>query len=347
MCSHAKRLCSSKSTDSKTTPQFGEPLTRFGVITDTHYADCDDRVAWYDSSKTRYYRNAINQIHNAFNEWIKEKDEFVVHLGDIIDGCNEKHKHYAINYVFNSFNRLPSFFVVVIVCHLLGNHELYNFNRIQLSAYLSESVANRENVAMHQNVQDKYILYYTFKPVTGVKLIALDCFDVSVLGHSKSCVKYQQALKILQNYHKHESQWDEDNVLDSLNKRFLAQNGAIGEAQLSWLNNELSVSEEANEKVIIFGHVGLHPDSVDSTCLLWNYEQILNVFKDYKCIKMYICGHQHKPGFAQMNHIRFVVFDCVIETEFNTFASIIVFNDRIVIKYYNGKECCIFKDVFI
>lgn len=75
-------------------------MVRFGIITDVQYADKDDAPAWYDPSKTRYYRNALHQVHNAFNHWNMEemegrRTEFVLQLGDIIDGINKKLSHEA------------------------------------------------------------------------------------------------------------------------------------------------------------------------------------------------------------------------------------------------------------
>lgn len=72
-------------------------LARFGVLTDVQYADHEDAPAWYDHSKTRHYRNALNQVHIAFNKWSSEPNspEYVLQLGDIIDGLNRKSSHAA------------------------------------------------------------------------------------------------------------------------------------------------------------------------------------------------------------------------------------------------------------
>lgn len=90
---HSKLLLTNKMT---------QHLVKFGVVTDVQYADNDNAPAWYDPRKTRYYRNALYQVHSAFEHWKQEereegtiKTEFVIQLGDIIDGINRKSSHEA------------------------------------------------------------------------------------------------------------------------------------------------------------------------------------------------------------------------------------------------------------
>lgn len=47
----------------------GKPLVKFGIITDIQYADLPDRPAWYDPSKTRYYRSSLDHVKQAFDYW--------------------------------------------------------------------------------------------------------------------------------------------------------------------------------------------------------------------------------------------------------------------------------------
>ena len=48
---------------------LSEPLVKFGVITDIQYADLPNRPAWYDASKTRYYRASLDHVKQAFHHW--------------------------------------------------------------------------------------------------------------------------------------------------------------------------------------------------------------------------------------------------------------------------------------
>lgn len=51
------------------TEETNEPLVKFGVITDIQYADLPNRPAWYDASKTRYYRASLDHVKQAFDHW--------------------------------------------------------------------------------------------------------------------------------------------------------------------------------------------------------------------------------------------------------------------------------------
>lgn len=44
-------------------------IVKFGVITDVQYADVADRPAWYDATKTRYYRSSLQLVGRAIDAW--------------------------------------------------------------------------------------------------------------------------------------------------------------------------------------------------------------------------------------------------------------------------------------
>lgn len=148
----------------------------------------------------------------------------------------------------------------------LGNHELYNFSRTDIALLFRESLINRGRLNpdlvhlqldFHDLSDENMLLYYKFVPQKGIKVIALDCFDISVIGHSPDSIKYREAAEILyKNNHSNFNRWDFDEHLEGLNKRFQTQNGGLSNNQLKWLRNELKESEKNDEKVIVFGHTG-------------------------------------------------------------------------------------------
>lgn len=99
-------------------------LIRFGVVADVQYADNEDRLAWYDPTKTRYYRNSLAQVDKAFHNWNQQQNDkigFVLQLGDIIDGINAQSKENhdssldAIKRTLNQFesnSQIPTFHTV-------------------------------------------------------------------------------------------------------------------------------------------------------------------------------------------------------------------------------------------
>lgn len=323
-----------------------EPLVTFGVLTDVQFADCDNLPAPYDKSKLRFYRGSLNQVDAAFDYWEKSstKVQFVLQLGDIIDGRSQQcpgGSYSSLRRTLEHFEKhtsIPTF-------HTVGNHELYNFNRIKLAQLFYESVMKfnispelftLENPFKYESKTSDPVLYYKFCPVPSVKCISLDCFDVSVLGYDRTHPKYKEAAEILKLKHGHDifEDWDCNGELQGLEIRFQQMNGAVGREQLKWLDEELSESETLQQKVIVFGHVSISPESTDASCILWNYEEVMKVFHKYSCVVAYFSGHSHVSGYAIDSHgIRYVVFTGIIETPPATFAfaTVTIFEDSLSI----------------
>lgn len=219
---------------------------------------------------------------------------------------------------------------------LLGNHELYNFGRPQLVSLLRESLSQQE-MSHHPHHDEKH-LYYSFSPAKGIKMIALDCFEVSVIGYpDTNDENYATAAAILYEKHGHmdDELWDGEGSLESLDRRFQAQNGGISDKQLAWLERELADSDAKKEKVIVFGHVCLLPDSCDPTCLLWNYDQVISCFSRHPSVVAYLSGHAHSAGHGvDANGIHYLVFHGIIESSPDTpaFATLTLFDDRLEVE---------------
>jgi alkaline phosphatase len=58
--------------------QAAQPLARIGLMTDLHYGD-------KESTKTRFYREALGKLDEAVDYFNREKPAVVVELGDFID----------------------------------------------------------------------------------------------------------------------------------------------------------------------------------------------------------------------------------------------------------------------
>lgn len=209
------------SDDSHETPN--DVICTFGVITDAQFANCDDRPAWYNKDKRRYYRGAITHLKKAFNYWSKMavQPKFVLQLGDLIDGLNKEigcNSLVALEDLFKLFEEFGD----IAIFHAVGNHELYNFSRAEIALLFRESLINRGKLNPDQvhlqldfhDLSDETLLYYKFQPQKGIKVIALDCFDISVIGHSTDSPNYKEAAEILyKNNHSNFDRWDFDEHL--------------------------------------------------------------------------------------------------------------------------------------
>ena len=70
--------------------------------------------------------------------------------------------------------------------------------------------------------------------------------------------------------------------------------GGVSPDQLTWFRQQLSDAKQAEQQVLVFSHLPLHPDTCVGTCLLWNYEEILQAIWDSGNVVATMAGHAHK-----------------------------------------------------
>ncbi|NXT58581.1 ADPRM diphosphatase, partial [Pluvianellus socialis] len=296
----------------------------FGVIADIQYADAEDG---YDFSGTRrrYYRQSLKLLRDAVAAWVAERPPlaFVLQLGDSIDGLNARSgaAEGALARVLAALGRLR-----VPVLHAWGNHELYNFSRARLARTgLGSRPAGA--AAMAGDCQA-----YHFSPAARFRVVVLDAYDLSVLGRVPDSPRYQESLRLLR----------EKNPNDNLNSpagleepRFVEFNGGFSQAQLDWFNEVLKFSDENQEKVVVMGHLPVHPDASDRVSLAWNYEDALSVIHSHRCVVCFLAGHLHDGAYCLDHHgVHHLTLEGVIETppESNAFGTIYVYEDKMILK---------------
>ena len=102
---------------------------RFGAISDVQFSDVED--GWnFGGTQRRRYRGTLESLHSAVSDWSFQGRDiaFVADLGDIIDQQCETNGNSceALARVLSEWELLE-----VPIVRLVGNHELYNFNRAQ------------------------------------------------------------------------------------------------------------------------------------------------------------------------------------------------------------------------
>ena len=85
---------------------------RFGVIADVQYADKENTMG-------RHYRTSLQKLDEAVSELNKLNPDFVIQLGDVIDGYSDDQAQSFVDLVqvFDKLNRLS-----MSVYHVVGNH---------------------------------------------------------------------------------------------------------------------------------------------------------------------------------------------------------------------------------
>jgi len=113
-------------------------------------------------------------------------------------------------------------------------------------------------------------------------------------------------------------------------------NGGIGPKQMEWFEKELQQAETKNLKVSIFCHYPVLPFEAHA---LWNSEEVLTVLEKFKCVKIYLNGHNHAGNYTTQNGIHFVNLKGMVETEKENAFSVISFtNEQIEIDGFGREE---------
>nr|XP_056704257.1 manganese-dependent ADP-ribose/CDP-alcohol diphosphatase [Euleptes europaea] len=316
-----------------------EALFSFGVIADIQYADQKDGYDYLETQQ-RYYRHSLCHLQSAIEDWNREEvpPQFVLQLGDIIDGFNAQHKtsKKALRRVMKKFKKLKA-----PVHHIWGNHELYNFSR----NYLRESVLNSKhlqdqtlpcNFARDQSPTEEasaeFYYAYHFCPKAKFRFILLDTYDLSILGRDPSTKKYQDSLSLLRKKNRNENL---NSPIGLAEYQFVQFNGGFSQDQLDWVDEVLSYSDKHQERVVIAGHIPIHPRSSNGVCLAWNYKDALAVIHSHPSVVCFLAGHLHDGGYYLDSHgVHHITLEGIIETppESNAFGTVSVYDDRMVLK---------------
>ncbi|CAF2816435.1 unnamed protein product [Rotaria sp. Silwood2] len=220
-----------------------KPIVSFGLVSDIQYADKDDHPN-YSKTRLRRYRNALKLLDEACDYWIEHKYgiSFVLQLGDLIDGASaaDNKSQIALNTILAPFSKLPS---SCRVYHIWGNHELYNFPRAELLTGPLCSFDTKDIFPGH---------YGTFQVCPGLRVIALDTFEFSVLGVDKTDEAYIRAKEFLKKRNPNEYGNDYYGLYGD-QRRFVEFNGGVTPKQLDWLQEQLTQATKLHEKVIVIG----------------------------------------------------------------------------------------------
>ncbi|CAF2543465.1 unnamed protein product [Rotaria sp. Silwood2] len=302
------------------------PILSFGLITDIHYSDHEDR--WnYVKTHLRRYRNSTNLVDEACNYWLNGKYpiSFILQLGDLIDGVSSTNKTSVndLNVILGQFTKK---FKSLPIYHLWGNHELYNFTREEL---LNGPLCSFDT----KNMSPAH--YGTFEVCPNLRIIALDTYEFSALGVANDSEVYIQALELLRKHNQNESMNDPTS-LRGHQRRFVQFNGGITSKQMDWLKEQLTEAKNRNEKVIVIGHIPIHPSACDHLDLLWNYKEVLDLLWIFDgTVLAYIAGHDHDGGyFRDRKNIHHLTLQAVVECDPNTnsFATAHVYKDCLLIE---------------
>ncbi|MDF9794876.1 hypothetical protein OKW21_000139 [Catalinimonas alkaloidigena] len=251
-----------------------------------------------ESAIGRHYRKSTQKLADCLQTLNQHKLSFVLDVGDLIDRD------------FSSFDKILEVYgqSKFRVYRTLGNHDY------AVEENKKQQVATR--LGMHDSA------YYNFSYL-GWRFIILNGNEVSTFAHpqdSKATKEAEARLKQMQ----------ENNAINA--KEW---NGGISRKQLGWLRTKVEEAASQGERIIVMGHYPLYPKDAHN---LWNDEEVVNLLTRYPQVVAYFNGHNHSGNYGQKEHVHFLNFKGMVESEQeNSFAIVEVYQDRLTVKGF-GRE---------
>mmetsp|Transcript_22905 Transcript_22905/g.29665 ORF Transcript_22905/g.29665 Transcript_22905/m.29665 type:complete len:259 (-) Transcript_22905:6-782(-) len=244
---NSSRLAAALTTTSLLSSSSSEsPLLKFGIIADIQYADVDDAENFAKTEK-RFYRGSLEGASQAVKRWSNENDiQFIAQLGDLIDGQNNLQYGSLKNIVAEPQSEIALKSVIAILdelhpenilfFHACGNHELMNFEQVEIQDKLFQVSTNS---CRHVFQKNKKCYFEAFR-TRGWRFLQLDAYANSIL-HPKHLSGYKEAAKILRTENPNDVVDTPPGTVNFFNGlsgsqcRFVPFNGGLGQAQLDWL----------------------------------------------------------------------------------------------------------------
>lgn len=191
------------------------PILRFGLFADVQYADCF-------SENGRFYRESLAKLDTCVDEFNRQRVEFTINLGDIIDRKKEDLKTVLLR-----LSRLNS-----SVYHLTGNHDYKGTN---------------DNESLYRQL-DMPAEYYSFRKKDWV-FVMLNTNEISAYAHVEDTPKKLELDAMLEE------------LRQSGGAQAYRWNGGISQRQMQWLDSLLTDCDRQGNKVLVFSHHPVYPPS--------------------------------------------------------------------------------------
>jgi manganese-dependent ADP-ribose/CDP-alcohol diphosphatase len=104
--------------------------------------------------------------------------------------------------------------------------------------------------------------------------------------------------------------------------------GGIGDAQLRWIDTELTRADREGLKVMIFDHFPLYPENPHN---LWNAGAVMALLERHPSVKIWLDGHNHDGNEGARAGIHYVNLKAMLDTEQTSYARLEFFGDRVVV----------------
>jgi predicted MPP superfamily phosphohydrolase len=105
--------------------------------------------------------------------------------------------------------------------------------------------------------------------------------------------------------------------------------GALGNRQMAWLKTTLTESDRKQQNVVLLSHMPVYPEM---RLNLWNAPELLELFREHPCVKVFLAGHHHAGNFGVLDHVAHLTLPGAVETEEeNAYGIVDAYHDRLEI----------------
>lgn len=187
--------------------------------------------------------------------------------------------------------------------HVLGNHDF------------SVADEKKKNVPARLKMKSRY---YDFTH-GGFRFIVLDGNDISLIAYPKGSDAYKRAAAFHRALKRPSPTW----------------NGALGDAQVKWLETTLAKADKAGEKAVLFCHFPIYPANNHN---LWNDTKVAQIIDRHKSVVAYINGHNHAGNYGQQNGVHYLTLKGMVDTTESAYSVIEVYRDRLEVVGFGRQE---------
>jgi manganese-dependent ADP-ribose/CDP-alcohol diphosphatase len=255
---------------------------------------------------SKRYRSTPGLLRAAVDDFNAAQPRFVVNLGDIVDGRDPEAEWTCIN---AELTRLQ-----VPLRSVVGNHCLRIAPRARLHARLQ--------------IESESIGYYSFEVDSTRLFIALDSMDCAVFSEHAESRARAAAMR--------------DRLIAVNAPNAVDWNGGFSDAQLDWLDLQLTNAKAAGRRAILFAHIPVCREATSERHLLWNNDAALALLDRHAgVVEAFFAGHFHTGGYACRCGVHHVTLNGMLEapaSDSSCHAFVDVFSDRLELRGSSGSS---------
>jgi predicted phosphodiesterase len=163
---------------------------------------------------------------------------------------------------------------------------------------------------------------YHSRTIGNWHMVFLNGLENSLIAHPEGKIGYFLGKKTMKK------------IITSGSNNGYKWNGGLGSHQTRWLARQVSLAEKQNLNVLIFCHQPIFPNNAHS---LWNYQKVIENFKDFSGQFWWISGHDHKGGFQKVGSINMLTLHGMVEGENPSYGILTISANEVSLKGFGDQ----------